>query len=122
MVAAEAGLAADRALHPPATVIRPETPPTEASSQFATFPDRSNGPKMTRELITSQTTPMMSIHAPPRAHHSRSSSSVQRLMKPTRRVAASRNALRKTPRAPQAYSSVNPGRSGKNRPARYQAR
>ena len=33
-------------------------------------------------------------------------------MKPTRRVAASKNALRKTPRAPQAYSSVNPGTVG----------
>src|SRR5436190_3086046 len=71
---------------------------------------RAIGPNKTKKLNKVHATMAISIHAPMRAHHSRSSSDVLLLETPMKSVARRRNNARKAGTAKQLYKA-NPGGS-----------
>jgi len=88
--------------HPPTTAISPDTPPTAARARLIQTSESSTGPNRTSAPNTVHAQPAIRNHAPQRDHHSRSSSSVQRLSRPTSAVAARRNAPTTNPGASAA--------------------
>ncbi len=91
--------------HPPTTVTSPETPPIAARARLSQVWDRSTGPNSTRVPNTVHAEPETRNQAPQRDHHSRSSSSVQWLIRPTSAVAARRKVPATNPGASAAYGT-----------------
>src|SRR6185312_5754469 len=97
---------------PPTTLTSPETPPTAVSPRLSQVWESRTGPSSTSEARTVHAEPEIRNHAPQRDHHSRSSSSVHRLMRPTSAVAASRKVPITNPGASAAYSIDRAATSG----------
>src|SRR5207237_125253 len=99
-------LAGDFGLLPMRIEINPETPPIETRRRGDE--SKAIGPKITITLTTNQPIVTIISHAPERAHHSRSSSSMLRLLlvTPMKSVAPIKNTNINNGTAAQAHNSV----------------
>ena len=79
-------------LRPSTSVMTPDSPPRDEMITFAS--EKRTGPKITSGPTMHQTAAPIKTQPPKRAHHSRSSSLVQRPENPANRVTTSRNTMR----------------------------
>src|SRR5581483_3083696 len=105
----------------PTTLTSPDTPPRAARPRESQVWESRTGPSSTSSANTVHIEPEIRNHAPHRAYHSGSSSSVHRLMRPTSAVAASRKVHITNPGDSAAYSIDRSLTSGNTRVARPHA-